>query len=98
MADVSLNVDGQSYLSFLIDTILRVAQGRAYVSLLWTATLITIWSFSSAKAEKAMAKVPLVTPKAFWDIGGKKARESFMANARAVVESGFKQVSKKVPS
>lgn len=84
--------DDHSYFSLLLDTLLRVAEGRPYVALLWTATIITIWVFSSGRVDNPMAKVPLITPKGLWDIGGKKARQRFMTNARAVVESGFKQV------
>ncbi|KAF1362273.1 putative cytochrome P450 [Lizonia empirigonia] len=97
MAVLQNDFDDHSYFSLLIGTLLRVAEGRPYVSLLWTATIITIWVLSYTRVENPLAKVPLVTPKGFWDIGGKKARESFMANARAVVENGFKQVGEMKP-
>jgi hypothetical protein len=98
MAELQHDRGDHSYFYVILNTLLRVAEGRAYVSLLWTATIITIWFISSTRLENPMAKVPLVTHKGFWDIGGKKARERFMANARAVVENGFNQVCSTSPA
>ena len=84
--------NNQSYILRFLDAALRLAEGRTYVSILWTATIITAWVFLSRHVENPVSKLPLVTPVGIWDIGGKKARERFMANARSVVEQGFKQV------
>lgn len=84
--------DHHSYLHLVFRTLLCVAEGRPYVWGLCTATVVTIWVFSYARVQNPISKLPLVTPKGFWDMGGRKARQSFMSNARAVVENGFEQV------
>ena len=72
--------------------ILRVAESRPYVSLLWATSIITVLLFWYVRDVNPLSKVPLVTEKSLWDIGGKKAKEGFAVNARGVVERGFKQV------
>jgi hypothetical protein len=72
--------------------ILRVAESRPYVSLLWVMSIITVLIFWYMRDVNPLSKVPLVTEKSFWDISGKKAKERFALNARGVVERGFKQV------
>lgn len=72
--------------------IFRVAESPPYMSLLWVASIITVLLLCYMRDVNPLSKVPLVTEKSFWDIGGKKAKESFAINARGVVERGFKQV------
>jgi hypothetical protein len=73
--------------------ILRVVESRSYLSLLWATSIITVLIFWYARDVNPLSKVPLVTEKSFWDVSGKKAKESFAANAREVISQGFKQVS-----
>lgn len=70
----------------------EISESRPYVSLLWVTSIITVLLFWYVRDVNPLSKVPLVTEKSFWDISGKKAKESFAANARGVVERGFKQV------
>lgn len=72
--------------------ILRVAESRPYVSLIWLTSIVTVLLFWYARDVNPLSKIPLVTEPSFWDLGAKKAKERFAANARGVLERGFKQV------
>lgn len=73
---------------------LPVSETRPYVSLMLLITnIITVILFLYVRKDKnPLSNVPLVTKKSIWDISGKKAKESFAANARAVVKQGFEKV------
>lgn len=77
-----------------LSTTEALPETRPYVSLVLLITsIITVLLFFYVREDKnPLSNVPLVTEKSFWDISGKKARESFVANARAVVRQGFEKV------
>lgn len=77
--------------------ILPIADSRSYtvtLTALWIPIFIAISLLWYGRLESPLAHVPLVSTgkSSFWDIGHKKAKESFAANARKIVAKGFQQV------
>lgn len=70
---------------------------RPYISIALLVTGIIAVLVSYSVREQPLANVPLVTKKTFWDFTGKKAREAFAANARAVIKQGFAKVGASRP-
>ncbi|PYH82697.1 cytochrome P450 [Aspergillus uvarum CBS 121591] len=82
--------------------ILPIASSWSYtvtLSALWIPTFIAISLLWYGRLESPLAHVPLVSTgkPSFWDIGHKKAKESFAANARKIVARGFQQVGNTKP-
>ncbi|KAL4956092.1 cytochrome P450 [Aspergillus filifer] len=68
------------------------SETRPYISIIVLVTGLIAVVVSTLLKEHPLANVPLVTEKAWWDITGKKAKDNFTANARAVIRQGFEKV------
>ncbi|RAH41207.1 cytochrome P450 [Aspergillus brunneoviolaceus CBS 621.78] len=82
--------------------IVPIADSRSYtvtLAALWIPIFIAISLLWYGRLESPLAHVPLVSTgkSSFWDIGHKKAKESFAANARKIVAKGFQQVGNTKP-
>ena len=75
-----------------VTDLLRVLEAQTFVSLPWITGVIAVLLVLSLYAPSQLSEFPLITEKSFWDISGRKAKESFTVDARGVVERGFKQV------
>lgn len=75
----------------------ETAETHPYISIAILVASIIAMVVTSYGRKHPLSKVPLVTEKSFWDFTGKKARDIFAADARAVIKQGFAKVGASKP-